>query len=281
MKKNTELDENYVCKLYENGLSTHEISHMLTVSRSPIQRILKKNNILIRRVGHPQKYTCNENFFKNDNEEVFYVAGFIAADGTIRKQKYSKVLKIALSSKDKNHLIKIQKLLENNSPIKNYIAKSKNGKIAKNNAKHTTYKYSELTITSSNIFDDLSRFNILPNKTYNYTLPNWLINHELFRHFIRGYIDGDGSICVSYKNDYHKPQISFSLLGNYDVLNDINNILIKIGINKAKINHKLNTKNTYRIRYSGNIQMFKLGNFLYENATIYLDRKYNNIKMIL
>ncbi len=281
MKKNENLDEEKICNLYSDGNSLVTISKIYNVSTKPIFRILKKHHIKTRRVGHPKIYKCNENIFQENTEQSFYLAGFIAADGTIKKQKYSNILKISLSAKDKSHLEKIQKLLDNDSPIKLYSYKPKNNIIVNNNALYEKYSYVELTITSSKICKDLERFNIVSNKTYKYDLPEWLVQHPMFNHFIRGYIDGDGTISSSLRKKYNKPQISLSLIGNYEVLLKINNAFVKIGANNSKINHKPNTKQTYKIRYGGNIQLQKIGKFLYKNSTIHLDRKFNNIKSLL
>jgi len=282
MKNKKDLNETKICELYINGSSTYTIADIMQISRSPICKILRKNNIKMKKVGHPKIFSCKENIFQEDNEFSFYLAGFIAADGTLRKQKYSKVLKISLSKKDENHLKQIQKLLENNSPIKHYKTKIKNKKICNNKAKYNEYEYSELTITSSKIFDDLDRFNIVPNKTSSYTMPDWLISHNLVRHFIRGYIDGDGSICISLNKKYLKPQASLSIIGNKNLIDVINKIFIeKCKINGSKINHKPGTKHTYRIRFSGNKQMKKLANFLYSDSNIFLRRKIDKINFLL
>lgn len=277
MKKNIDLNEKQICKLYDGGQSTHQIAKLFKVSRAPIRRILKKHNINIRKIGRTKIYSCNENLFNEDSESSFYLAGFIAADGNIRQQKYSKILKISLAIKDKEHLILIKKIIKSNHPLKVY--KVKPNKLTKNK---THFKTIELTITSENIFNDLARFNVIPNKTDTYEMPKWIINHPLVNHFIRGYIDGDGSIFQSKRKICSNPQISMSLIGNYNVLNDINNIFIKnCNINGSLIKHKPTTKHTYRIRYSGNIQLKKIGNFLYKNSNYYMKRKYLKIKMLL
>jgi intein-encoded DNA endonuclease-like protein len=282
MKRNDKLDETYICELYRSGISTHQISKILKVSRTPIQRILHEQNVNLRGVGHPKLYTCNDNIFQGNNEVSFYLAGFIAADGSLREQKYSKVLKISISLKDKDHLETIQQLFDNNSPLKEYKALPQNGKICNNNAKHKEYIYVEMTITSSQIFTDLQRFNIVPNKTHTYELPDWLMNHKLANHFIRGYIDGDGSICSSIRNKCIQPQVSLSLIGNYKFLQSVNKVLIdRCKVRGSKIKKKPQTKHTYRIRYTGNLQMQNIGHFLYDDASVFLNRKYEKIKNLL
>lgn len=280
--KYSNLDENKICQMYEDGKSTHEISKLLDISNTPIKRILRKNNIKLRNVGHPKIYSCNEDFFKEESEESFYLAGFIAADGSLRQQKYSKVLKITLSTKDKEHLEKMKSLLNSNAIIKYYKTTINNNIIHNNKTKKSNYDNCELNITSKIIFDDLQKFNIVPNKTENYKIPQWLYEHKYFKHFIRGYIDGDGSISATKTKQCNNLQTSISLIGNYQVVDIINNYLIKsCNINGSTINHKPGTKHTYRIRFSGNLQNKKIGTHLYENTNIYLERKFNKIKWLL
>lgn len=216
-------------------------------------------------------YDCNHNIFGEDTERSFYLAGFIAADGSVQYTKHSGLLKIALSKKDQSHLEKIKILLESNHPIMNFLVKP--SKLVK-----TSNEDAELSIASKIISKDLQRFNIVPNKTLIYTFPQWLIGHPLVNHFMRGYFDGDGSIyhCRAGKGQTVK-QKSFSIIGNEQFIQDYRNILVKnCDINKTKINARLNinTNNTiYAAIYSGNNNIQKIYDFLYKDATIYLDRK--------
>jgi hypothetical protein len=52
-------------------------------------------------------------------------------------------------------------------------------------------------------------------------------------------------------------------------------------MNKAKANKRIPQGNAYAIRYSGNKQNKCIFNFLYNNATIYLDRKYTKFIAVL
>ena len=45
----------------------------------------------------PKKYSFDERFFSRDSELVFYWAGFIAADGCIRKRGNTGELSVCLS----------------------------------------------------------------------------------------------------------------------------------------------------------------------------------------
>lgn len=79
-----------------------------------------------------------------------------------------------------------------------------------------------------------------------------------------GFLLADGSIC---KNQ--KWEIGFG--SSYEMINYISNHLSK----ELKIAYKEPKKNCiYRIRYSSNADIEKIIDYLYKDATVYLDRKH-------
>lgn len=254
---------------YELCGSMQKMSTKLNISVDTVYKYMKLYNILPYK-NHKKTYNCNENFFKNDTPESFYLAGFLAADGSVQYRKYSDVLKITLSKKDKDHLEKIKILLKSNHPIKDYIVKP--SKLVK-----SYNESSELQIVSNNIIADLKRFNIIPNKTktYTYTIPENIVNNQLISHFMRGYFDGDGTItfCGLSKNRTVK-QLSFSILGTEFFIDQYRNLLINnCKINSAKI---VKHSNVFKISYSGNNVVKKIYEFLYDNKyNISLKRKFD------
>jgi len=205
------------------------------------------------------KYTCDENIFATDTEESFYLAGFIAADGCIleNKNKIPTYLSIILSAKDLTHLQLIKSLLNFTGPIKNSIKKSKNL-----NCKN--YNMSSLSIYSKQIINDLKRFEIGPRKSLTYSFPQWLITHPLVHHFMRGYFDGDGS----FYHDKFSKRTFFSIRGTINFLNDFKNILKIKSISLPKINNGQG-----QLAFKGQKDVANIVNFLYKDATIFLQRK--------
>jgi hypothetical protein len=66
-----------------------------------------------------RKYDLDHDFFSNDTEESFYVAGFLAADGwKIHRSLNSYVIGLSLAAKDVDHLKIIRDLMKCTSPIK-------------------------------------------------------------------------------------------------------------------------------------------------------------------
>ena len=107
--------------------------------------------------------------------------------------------------------------------------------------------------------------NIFPKKTSNLSYPK--INQELDRHFIRGFMDGDGSFY--YKRDV----LVFSLVGTKSILESIQQILHKeLDIVPTKlIKH---VTEVYYLRI-GHKNTLKLREWIYNNCSIAMERKKN------
>lgn len=260
------LEYNY--NIYGN---MQKVSTILNVSVDTISKYMKKYNISYS-PHYKGIYTCNERFFLDDNEQSFYWAGFVAADGSLQKRKSSKILKLCLAQKDNNHLEKFKLSLNSNHPIKHYPIKP-NKLIKTNNI------CVEIQIVNNLIFDSLNKFNIVPNKTKIYDMPDWILNHQLIHHYMRGYFDGDGCISHCGLSLGKTLQGNFSILGTLNFIRNYKSLLIKnIQLSDVKIN---NRNNIYEIKYAGNNNIRKLYYFLYKDATIFLDRKHNKFKMML
>jgi intein-encoded DNA endonuclease-like protein len=128
----------------------------------------------------------NENFFKKWSPEMAYVLGFFAADGCMLKNKRGAHF-IEFQITDIDLLIKIQKLLGSDH------------KIAKRNLRINWKTAYHLRIGSKIIFSDLLNLGFTPRKSKKIKLPN--IPDKYFRHFTRGYFDGDGNVHVQKRQD--------------------------------------------------------------------------------
>jgi hypothetical protein len=241
--------------------SLRKIAAKYNVDKSTISSLFKKYNLYYK----PKTRTKDHSIFSNETEEAFYLAGFIAADGNV----YNNYLHIGLSENDENHLIKLAGILKSNAKIRSYT-----NKLTTSSNKISVIK--AITIHSKQICADLyTKFSVTPNKSLSLSFPKHLSDNILIRHFIRGYFDGDGSWAFRHptlKNKLKSSQLCFDIIGTYDMVSNINNILHK---NIDLPNNKIYSKSKiYGIRYSGNRVSKIIGNWMYQNATIYLDRKY-------
>jgi len=254
------LDVQKIVELYKNGIDGVKISKLFNCSVHPIYTLLKANNVEIERIP---KYCSDKNYFKViDTEDKAYLLGFIMADGCI----YKNTLIINISKKDReiNEFFKFY--LKSNAPIKDFLPNKREGK--------TDNEISRLEINSKKLISDLKNLGVGERKTFKTIFPE--IPQELYNHFIRGYFDGDGCVSIDKTNTS-----SFSLAGTHDLLKIIQEILE----NNCKLSKvKLHTKGKIGfLQYGGNIQVPRIGEWLYKEATIFLKRKkdkFNDIKRI-
>ncbi len=96
----------------------------------------------------------------------------------------------------------------------------------------------------------------------------------LIRHFIRGYFDGDGCVCISGGRLY------FSLLGTFPFLSSVQTTL-KNDL-PAYTLIKLSKKgNIFVLNKAKKSELYNIFNYLYVGATVFLSRKYDKFKAIL
>jgi intein-encoded DNA endonuclease-like protein len=257
--------ENIINDYTKNNISVLELTKRYNYKYDVIYRVLKENNIKIKnnRV-YATKYSFDEKFFDViDTEEKAYWLGFIYADGYIMKDQYSNSFGLALSVEDIKHLVKFKKCIKSNHPIHIYTT----------NGYSENKKYCRIKIYNNILCEQLFNNGVFFNKTTILKFPN-LLNEDLIRHFIRGYLDGDGCITYNYKKENNYLRFQIKICGTMEFLNDLQKYL------PFKKQHKLFKRhnddvNNYSLEIGGNKQVGNILNYLYNDSHIYLDRKYD------
>lgn len=93
------------------------------------------------------------------------------------------------------------------------------------------------------------------------------------RDFIRGYFDGDG--CISPSSRRKERECSVSFVGTVNFLDGIRR---EIGLPSRKYQPE---GNAFSLKYGGVVIPLKILNYMYSNAEVYLERKYNRYKKFL
>ena len=254
------MNTNELIQLYKDGKSLSFLSEKFGQSTYLIKKLLLQNQITIRTKAEQNSLTnqergkkVNHEFFdKIDTLEKAWLLGFLMADGTISSDRNR--IKIGLSSVDREILEKIQKKIQSERNILDYETAA-------------GFKISELVWSSKNHKEKLSKYGIVPNKTYKELhLPN--LSKEMKLCFILGYYDGDG--CFRNDNATCRWEIC-----SYrpELLTEIANFLNLNYNGKAKISESVSRKNYYTITYSTQV-LTQFLDEMYLLSPIKLERKY-------
>ena len=200
------------------------------------------------------KYNYNWNFFNKHSEELYYFLGFVAADGYLTDNE----IEIGINENDVCLLEKFRDLIVPDKPL--YY-------------KERTRSYT-LKISCKSLMNDFKNFyGIITNKKhYEMSFPN--IPSEYVRHFIRGYVDGDG--CIDTTKGYRGEKIYIGkrlrILGNYNFLYSLNEKTKEIYNHKTNAINKKGKENVYVITYNFKTATNIL-HWLYDDCNICLPRK--------
>lgn len=188
----------------------------------------------------------NNNYFSEQNNRMAYIMGFFAADGNVSKN--GNRIQSQLSLKDKGHLEMIQSEI-GGCEVYEY---ESNG-----------YKSCGWHCCSSQIKKDLAVYGIIPHKTGTLSIPK-VLDKQYWKDFIRGYFDGDGTIC--------KDGTGFRVTitsANKEILEDINSYFEENGIKPSNL-YKDHNNICIRFRSQASIDIY---NLLYYNDCLCLKRK--------
>jgi hypothetical protein len=261
------VDTKYLSDLYSEHRSLNVLADILDVDSHTVAKELKRRGISYL----PKlEYDCNKQFFALENRSrlQYYWAGFLAADGTVASRKNDYTIKLSLSTKDKAHVEAFKKDLSSAHPIKDYwVTKSIMGQPPKR------YFSSNICICSKEMVADLSRFNVVPRKTYTYTVPEFMFEDEYANSFVLGFIDGDGWTTITDE------EIMVGICGCEIPATSFRNLILKYlpGIEGSFFIDGVckNGVDFYKFEIGGNLQVGRVFEWLYKDSERHLGRKFD------
>jgi len=248
--------------LYKNFAEASEEKLMkLLPKRSWLAILAQGERLNLKRKIDKPRLKINENYFKKWSSNMAYILGFIFADGSITKitnNGYSDKLSFGQNKKDIDILRKIKQELSAEQTLS------------------ITQDAIHFSIYSQIVVDDLKKLGVSYRKSFRKSrgkIPD--IPQKYTRDFIRGIVDGDGSINFNKKG---RPQ--FNICGKKEVMTFIRNHLfsrfnIYSKIAQAKYYGK--KYNLFYIAYGSNSAK-TLINYLYTDASLHLERKFKLAK---
>ena len=254
----TDNDIETIISLYNEGKSQRYIGRLFNQWPATISDILIENNIETRPFERIIHTDINMDFFRDINNELnSYFLGFLYADGSVSSDMYS--VSIHINNKDIEIVEKFRDIMSPKSNIKY------------NNADNAVY----IRINRKEICEQLVKLGCGPKKSLTLQFPDCVPDH-LLHHFMRGYSDGDGSI---YKVAARKSfAYSWALMASEGFANTGQKKLkdiLDINVYNEVIPTKQDGINVVKMVIGGNNQVEKALDWLYKDATIYLQRKYD------
>jgi hypothetical protein len=247
-------------------LKSDKNNHTIAKCKCDCGKICNKKLSMVK-IGHVKscgclaqknRFTKNSkhkllNNFSENNKISTYWAGFLFGDGSIDTNNK---LQVCLGLDSKKHLQKLSIFLIGKDIVKTYNDRC------------------QFQITNDTLAKNLSKFGIVPRKTYNSSiiLPK---NKKLHKHFIRGYLDADGWISLKKDRTYEYVNIGICsyLKDNLDIVAKN----IPVPNKEAK---KIKRRNLYELRYYSKKDVNLVINYLFDDS-IYLETKWKKIAHLI
>lgn len=239
------------------------------------------------KIHYPMARSLNidNNYFSQiDNEYKAYILGFIFADGSIYDgrtiERPNRQLRLSIYCASYDDYIFNKFLIDNPDSSKTYI-------IRKDRVNET--KMSVVRITNNKLCSDLINLGCNINKSkIGMTFPD--LKDEYIYHFIRGFLDGDGSII------HQKIKYNYKRISNQNIKKPAKEFSDKLRIAFTStdkvfletISEKLNIasyymglqkgRNCYILWVENKVDTLKVLTSLYSNYSIALKRKVSKFK---
>lgn len=248
---------------YQIGKSMRQIERDYNVARQSVAKYLEEKQIKTTKGNHYRKYKHQYDYFENiDTEEKAYWLGFMFADGYIvdYSKKYGEdKFGITLHSKDKKTLEQFKKSIQSTNPITDV---SSNGR-----------QLHRIIMSSQKTVDDLISHGCIKQKSL-ILKPPIGVPQSLIHHFIRGYFDGDGSIFWNQSqferhNTWTTPSYSINITSTKEM---IEWIIDQVGF--GNIQKESRREKTWYYTQRGNQKVKQFCDYIYKDATIFMERKY-------
>ena len=245
---------NDIFTLYKSGQSTRQIARKLNLGNGTVYKYAKSKGVNRDQLSCiNKKYNHNEEFFENiDTQNKAYVLGLLYSDGCNREETYC--ISLFLHEKDEKLIFAVRNLLTDAK------IRCKQG-----NRKNMCGFY----INNKKMSGDLAELGCISRKAKKITFPHFL-SEDLYKHFIRGFFDGDGSV---YFNSCRKRYGVTFTTSSFTFVSQIKEILNNLKVNGYLAKNK--KTGVHSLSYLGNKKSRIVLGWLYKDAEVFMKRKHD------
>jgi Staphylococcus phage endonuclease len=242
---------------YKTEGNLEAVGKRFDVTGETVKKYIKRAGLTVTK--EHKTYSCDRDFFEViDSEPKAYVLGLVMADGCVADTGY--FWYIALKESDRNLVEQVKVVLKADNPIKVITRKEGDGSF------EGTGTMVKLSIGSTKMVDDLGKLGVFSAKSLTIDWPPKDVETKWLRHVLRGYFDGNGSWVRPFQWKINSGSEEF-------IINCRKFVVENVGLNYVKIDDSF--RNGFRIKYEGRHSCRKLYHFMYDEATIWLERKRN------
>ncbi len=256
----TDAEEAEIGKIYLAGHSAKAIMRAYGLRfHISICAALERQGITQRPAPERNRlYKLNAHAFDEiTTQEQAYWLGYLYADGYVGRNR---TLAVRLKRADAQHLFRLRDFLQSESPIKenvHYIGDK-------------GYPQAHVEFTDQHLAARLQEIGIRVGRPDAQTMIDAIPEH-LYRHWLRGQIDGDG--CIMCPKPKHA--LIISLTSQEAMLIHVRRIIAShLGLNPNLAIRRVNNEQIFCLIYGGNICALAVASWIYKDATVFLPRKY-------
>jgi len=247
---------------YQSGKASKELGLKYGLAQASVCNYMRR--LGVNPHGHYRAKTINHTFFKTLNEEVCWILGWFFTDGNVSRSSHR--FNIGVQLQDKEVLLKIGKLMGSDTDSLYYPKNSPN--------------FVSFFGCDKSIHSDLVSLGCVPNKSLVLQYPSALKEDHQHWAFLRGVLEGDGSI--GFKSKANRPGFNCEISsGSKDFLTSIQSILRSRLNIVTKIKQRTKDENAYSASYrlvfmGGREPVMRFLDAVYKNGTAqhYLRRKF-------
>jgi hypothetical protein len=251
----------------ESGVA---IANALGTTKTTVYNVLRRHGKARRSISeasHPPDFR-HDYFSRIDCEPKAYWLGFIVADGCVNNG--GRAVTFTAAERDAGHLALFRDEVRSVAAVGLYDYRTRPFKMdgvvyqRKDGTPTEQQRKATLAIGSIQMCSDLIGLGVTPAKSLTATVP--VIRDDLYRHFWRGVVDGDG--CIS---QYSTRRVwELSLVGSKEIVAGFSAFANGVTSTRAMPRQR---RNIWVIKYSGRALPARIARELYDNTTVALARK--------
>lgn len=260
-RKKKEFSEEQIQEIKEkinNNIFLKELAQEYKTSEETMRKLLQQNNLQIKSRNRVNRRIQSDYFSNIDSPIKAYWLGFLFTDGSVDHYGKTGRIRLQLQEADKEILEKFKEDLKLDCQIIY--------------DKRVNSTCCSVEFTDEQIYNDLQKYSIIPNKTYNIDrIPYDKIPEEYLSAYALGLFDGDGSL--SYSKDFSS-DVTFGYTAYHESeVADFQDLINKL-INKEQKNTNFFTS-AWHTQWRGRLQVLSILDVLYSNCSRFLKRKHD------